>query len=45
MKPLRFLGSSLRDLQGFPADARREAGYQLEHVARIPEENAGDCLA
>jgi phage-related protein len=32
MKPLRFLGSSHRDLQDFPADARREAGYQLDHV-------------
>ena len=32
MKPLRFLGSSRRDLQKFPAEARREAGYQLEHV-------------
>ena len=32
MKPLRFLGSSRRDLQEFPAEARREAGYQLEHV-------------
>ena len=32
MKPLRFLGGSRRDLQKFPAEARREAGYQLEHV-------------
>ncbi len=32
MKPLRFLGSSRRDLQKFPAIARREAGFQLDHV-------------
>jgi phage-related protein len=32
MKPLRFLGNSRSDLQDFPADARREAGYQLDHV-------------
>ena len=32
MKPLRFLGSSRSDLQEFPVDARREAGYQLDHV-------------
>ena len=32
MKPLRFLGSSRRDLQEFPAKARREAGFQLDHV-------------
>ena len=32
MKPLRFLGSSRRDLQEFPAVARREAGFQLGHV-------------
>ena len=32
MKPLRFFGSSRRDLQQFPAKARREAGFQLDHV-------------
>jgi phage-related protein len=32
MKPLGFLGSSRRDLQEFPAIARREAGFQLDHV-------------
>ena len=32
MKPLRFLGSSRRDLQEFPAIARREAGFHLDHV-------------
>ena len=32
MKPLRFLGRSRKDLQEFPATARREAGFQLDHV-------------
>jgi phage-related protein len=32
MKPLRFLGRSRQDLQEFPAIARREAGFQLDHV-------------
>jgi phage-related protein len=32
MKPLRFLGSSRKDLQDFPAKARRVAGHQLEQV-------------
>ncbi len=32
MKPLRFLGRSRQDLQEFPATARREAGFQLDHV-------------
>lgn len=31
-KPLLFVGSSLDDLRGFPADARRLAGYQLHLV-------------
>ena len=34
MKPIAFLGGSLDDLRGFPADARREAGYQLDRVQR-----------
>ena len=32
MKLLKFLGGSRRDLQAFPAKARREAGFQLDHV-------------
>jgi phage-related protein len=28
-KPLSWLGSALDDLRAFPADARRDAGYQL----------------
>jgi phage-related protein len=34
MKPIAFLGGSLDDLRAFPADARREAGYQLDRVQR-----------
>ncbi len=29
MKGLRFVGSSLDDLKGFPAEARRAAGFEL----------------
>jgi phage-related protein len=32
VKPIAFLGGSLDDLRGFPANARREAGYQLDRV-------------
>lgn len=31
-KPLRWVGSSVEDLRGFPAGARREAGHQLHRV-------------
>ncbi len=34
MKPLRFVGSSLDDLQNFPAEARRDAGFELDAVQR-----------
>jgi phage-related protein len=34
MKPLRFLGDSLRRLREFPEDARQDAGYQLDKVQR-----------
>jgi phage-related protein len=34
VKSIAFLGSSLDDLRSFPADARREAGYQLDRVQR-----------
>jgi phage-related protein len=34
MKVLRFLGSSLEDLRRFPAEARRDAGFQLDAVQR-----------
>jgi len=31
-KPLRFRGNTLDDLRGFPATARREAGFELDKV-------------
>ena len=34
MKALRFVGSSLDDLKNFPAEARREAGFELDAVQR-----------
>lgn len=32
MKPIRFLGDSLKALREFPREARQNAGYQLEKV-------------
>lgn len=32
MKPLEFVGSSQDDLRNFPAEARRDAGFQLNFV-------------
>lgn len=34
MKPIRFLGDSLRRLRDFPEEARHDAGYQLEKLQR-----------
>jgi len=34
MKPIRFLGDSLKCLREFPEDARHDAGYQLDKVQR-----------
>lgn len=34
MKALKFVGSSLDDLRDFPAEARREAGFELYAVQR-----------
>src|SRR5437867_2579659 len=34
MKPLRFLGSSLKDLRDFSAEPRRHAGFELFAVQR-----------
>ena len=31
-KPLHFVGSSLADLRGFPDEARRDAGFNLNFV-------------
>jgi phage-related protein len=33
-KPLHFMGSSLTDLQAFPSEARRAAGFNLDFVQR-----------
>ncbi len=32
MKPVRFIGSTLRDLRRFPEKARRTAGFELHRV-------------
>ena len=37
MKPLRFLGDSLKRLREFPEDALQDAGYQLEKVQRADQ--------
>jgi len=34
MKPIRFLGDSLKCLRDFPEVARHDAGYQLDKVQR-----------
>ena len=34
MRPVRFLGTSLKCLRDFPEDARHDAGYQWEKVQR-----------
>lgn len=34
MRPVRFLGDSLKCLRDFPDDARHDAGYQLDRVQR-----------
>lgn len=34
MKALRFVGSSLDDLRDFPAEVRRDAGFELYTVQR-----------
>jgi phage-related protein len=40
MKPIRFLGDSLKAIREFPKDARQDAGYQLEKVqdGRTPDD-------
>jgi phage-related protein len=32
MKQVIWMGSSREDLRAFPREARRDIGYQLEHV-------------
>lgn len=34
MKPIRFLGDSLKRLREFPEDVRHDAGYQLDKLQR-----------
>jgi len=34
MKPVRFLGDSLKRLRDFPENAKQDAGYQLDKVQR-----------
>lgn len=34
MKPLRFMGTSLKALRDFPGDVMQDAGYQLDKVQR-----------
>ena len=34
MKPIRFLGDSLKRLRKFPEDVRQDAGFQLDKVQR-----------
>ncbi len=34
MKPLKFVGTSLDDLRNFPAEARRQAGFDLYTIQR-----------
>ena len=40
MKPIKFLGDSLKSIREFPKDARQDAGYQLERVqdGKLPED-------
>lgn len=37
MRPVRFLGDSLKSLRDFPEDARHDAGYQLDKVQRVEQ--------
>ena len=39
IKPVRFLGDSLKCLREFPEDARHDAGYQLDKVQRGQQPN------
>ena len=39
MKPIRFHGDSLKCLRDFPADARQDAGRQLDLVQRGKQPN------
>ena len=39
IKPVRFLGDSVKCLREFPEDARHDAGYQLDKVQRGQQPN------
>jgi phage-related protein len=50
MKPVRFVGSSLDDLKAFPAEARRNAGFEADcrRETMTPEpivESSGNVFA
>jgi phage-related protein len=34
IKPVRFLGDSLKRIREFPADVKQDCGYQLDKVQR-----------
>ena len=34
IKPVRFLGDSLKRIRGFPAEVKQDCGYQLDKVQR-----------
>ena len=34
MKPVRFVGDSLKSIRNFPEEAKQDAGYQLDKVQR-----------
>jgi phage-related protein len=34
LKPLAFVGNAREELRGFPVDARRRAGFELDQVQR-----------
>jgi len=38
-KPIEWLGSSRRDVRAFPADARRDVGFQLRRVQQGADPN------
>ena len=40
MKPIEFLGDSLKSISDFPREARQQAGYQLRTVqeGKLPED-------
>jgi phage-related protein len=39
IKPVRFLGDSLKRIREFPADVKQDCGYQLDKVQRGQQPN------